>query len=1448
MNVLMERDGIQEEEINEAKLEHLLSEKLMEGYVLLETSCPVCSTPLVKNHHMVPKNLSTSGEFDIGTFAKNVLLPNKSFEQPFRPVEGVPICVSCKSHVITQETEVCILEQCDSLKDKGSIYVALKDVQEGHFYSDENDQTEANFFPPEIIHLENMKEEKFINSRHLDVNIHAVDCVDNDENSAFEVVSSPRFDRMEAQDQPSHPEPIFVEDPAYLKNRPPRPPQQSENITEKRDDNEQDAEGGGKTSETMEKTDVVDVMEEYSVRREIATKVLGAKMLQGYTLKETTCDTCGMPVMDFKGKVDCVVCPVLAKKAKKKLKASKKLEEEKVRLERKVQEKKELEKKMKDKRLEKERIETECIERERQRQDAERLELERIDMEHQQQINRLEKEREHQEEERVELERRIKQERLEKERIELESIASEKYERLAKARLEREELEHIKQREEESMRECLVKARLDREELERIEQIRTELEEKRNSEEEEEEQRAEEKRRELEEERVHILGLEKEEMQRIMELEEEEFRLLEDARERALALVEQEERTELTRLEAIAMEEKEMRRTLEVQREKEERLATREAEQKARQEAEEKTLLDEKKKLEAFDENTVSDKTEVTKQDLMVEEHRKRLAGKAALDEDVAKLEEERYREEMELRRIAEDRRATSEDRMIAALEADAAVKALAAEAAIRRAKDALDSITSTKKEIIAQTIAMAEIEAVAETEKATKAQCEDYKEMIILPSESELFKERWDTLRMESRSIMTRRILQGWELLPEGCGGAECHLSPLVSKLGQKECVVCGGTGSGCDGVYTDEDAKSENSTVIHLNTLPNTTTKCDKVEDDVLTYGDQIGKQDDFEEKRNIAGKEIGSRMLMGWTLIDASCPDCVMPLMMDDLGNSNICVLCNEMEQQFDASTIATKEMMMTTLEDYTNVVDAEEDLEGVTDEEVVDEATEIVDADDVKDIEDATEEDSTVAETLEEADEDPSESVVYLPHAPSQPLIINVESDLCSYIQEASKKNNISFPRSVRSDPPECTNLPTSPGAIDAPPSFTVDEQYHEEWEVKGEEVCGKSNESDVKDTSKKHDGAKKDTSVDEVITLPNNVDFADVCDKSVESDNKDASDKHGDVENDTSADEVITLPNNVDFADAATMRRLVEENEEEEEEEEIEEEKRANTIVEEYEEEEEEVEEEKLGKDNSNVENSVDISTEMIVNMFLRSPHGYDFYDSGAKMSLEDVKERVDIFVVTNMDSDISDGFKFKIARRILDKVLDQHFDVIHLEDMSSSPPPPPPPSSYTQPPPAPVRTYQQQSTFHFDEGVSVTKSVRSNGIQRRRPCPEEIPRRTSSSQRLPPKSPSSSHRGSSNSTGRSKTVIVGGPLAGGNRHHQRNNAHQPNDDEYSAGGASRASTVASLALETIYERIDACKQKLLDPSNNIDEQIATASLLEKLATAAVAVKEMEQLE
>lgn len=66
---------------------------------------------------------------------------------------------------------------------------------------------------------------------------------------------------------------------------------------------------------------------DYAERRDLATKVLGAKMLQGYALKEDLCLTCSMPLMSFQNKMQCVVCPYLQKRARK-LKAQQEHDEE----------------------------------------------------------------------------------------------------------------------------------------------------------------------------------------------------------------------------------------------------------------------------------------------------------------------------------------------------------------------------------------------------------------------------------------------------------------------------------------------------------------------------------------------------------------------------------------------------------------------------------------------------------------------------------------------------------------------------------------------------------------------------------------------------------------------------------------------------------------------------------------------------------------------------------------------------------------------------------------------------------------------------------------------------------------------------------------------------------------------------------------------------------------
>ena len=59
---------------------------------------------------------------------------------------------------------------------------------------------------------------------------------------------------------------------------------------------------------------------------------------------------------------------------------------------------------------------------------------------------------------------------------------------------------------------------------------------------------------------------------------------------------------------------------------------------------------------------------------------------------------------------------------------------------------------------------------------------------------------------------------------------------------------------------------------------------------------------------------------------------------------------------------------------------------------------------------------------------------------------------------------------------------------------------------------------------------------------------------------------------------------------------------------------------------------------------------------------------------------------------------------------------------------------------------------------------------------------------------------------------------------------------------------SRAESVASEALDSILCRIETCKAKLTSDDVDMQTQLATADLIEKLAKAAVAVKQLEKID
>lgn len=136
--------------IGDREVEELLSEKLLEGYALLDTACPQCVTPLVTRktpNCLSPKKVQPSPRASsphMSVAYVSVQLqptssdfggaPSCSFDKSVvQPVSNVPYCVSCKAHVVTKESHIATLERANAMKDRGSIIVAIsEDEREDH--------------------------------------------------------------------------------------------------------------------------------------------------------------------------------------------------------------------------------------------------------------------------------------------------------------------------------------------------------------------------------------------------------------------------------------------------------------------------------------------------------------------------------------------------------------------------------------------------------------------------------------------------------------------------------------------------------------------------------------------------------------------------------------------------------------------------------------------------------------------------------------------------------------------------------------------------------------------------------------------------------------------------------------------------------------------------------------------------------------------------------------------------------------------------------------------------------------------------------------------------------------------------------------------------------------------------------------------------------------------
>jgi hypothetical protein len=257
--------------------------------------------------------------------------------------------------------------------------------------------------------------------------------------------------------------------------------------------------------------------------------------------------------------------------------------------------------------------------------------------------------------------------------------------------------------------------------------------------------------------------------------------------------------------------------------------------------------------------------------------------------------------------------------------------------------------------------------------------------------------------------------------------------------------------------------------------------------------------------------------------------------------------------------------------------------------------------------------------------------------------------------------------------------------------------------------------------------------------------------------------------------------------------------------------------------------------------------------------------GYEALQQGDGFcNMDEVVQLVDIFVASNMGEAVSDETKKAVAAEIMSKLkapiaVPQDAPqekttasatieppIIHLEDYPS--PEPTEPSAFNfefvdnnefvLDPPS-IKKHRPRVTP--ETMFSASRSKKSSGSSMNtRSLPPDIPRappRPNSAARSPPRTPrSKAHSASSRRrlTPRSTGVmIVGGP------------ADRNFDDQMSVGDGSRANSVASEAMDSILDRIEQCKTNLSDPNTDLATQLQTANLMEKLASAALAVKKLE---
>jgi hypothetical protein len=117
---------------DEELVEQKLSEKLMEGFLLLEKACPCCATPLVKQEEsddvllLQQQAVTTTTEANSTKSQKSDDDMSSTLQTTVTPIAGIPFCVTCQAHIVTNEVEAVALQERYAGKTvQGKIMVAV---------------------------------------------------------------------------------------------------------------------------------------------------------------------------------------------------------------------------------------------------------------------------------------------------------------------------------------------------------------------------------------------------------------------------------------------------------------------------------------------------------------------------------------------------------------------------------------------------------------------------------------------------------------------------------------------------------------------------------------------------------------------------------------------------------------------------------------------------------------------------------------------------------------------------------------------------------------------------------------------------------------------------------------------------------------------------------------------------------------------------------------------------------------------------------------------------------------------------------------------------------------------------------------------------------------------------------------------------------------------------